>query len=166
MLDHLEVSGHVFEHLAAVFAEPVGGAAAVRADRGRRMDYRLARQMARQPATCRPDSLGRPRLAGLGNCLGSIGSCRRHDHCLARLDLLDGQFELADLARQPLRRPAELLPAQLVELHLQLLELERLELQRFEGEIALGKERAHHLPQAVNVFRKSGSFVKHINMLP
>jgi hypothetical protein len=90
MLDHLEVSGHVFQYLAPILAEETGRTAAVRADRGWRMHHRLARQMTRQPATRRPDFLDRPRLAGFGNCLGRIASRRRYDRCLARLDLLDG----------------------------------------------------------------------------
>src|SRR5436305_369879 len=104
----------------------------------------------RYPAPGGLASSDRRRLGGFVGGFDRLVNCSRRARRLACLDLLDGQFELADLARQPLRRPAELLPAQLVELHLQLLELERLELQRFEGEMTLGKERAHQLPQAVN----------------
>jgi len=48
---HLEVRGHVFEHLALVLAEPAqAGAAARRADAGRVVHHALARQHGRTKA--------------------------------------------------------------------------------------------------------------------
>jgi hypothetical protein len=171
MLDHLEVAGHVFQDLALVLAEDAHRAAAIRTGGGRSVHHRLARQMVRQSAAGRLMSLGQHRRACLGRLvslatgLGRIGYRGRRRRSFARLDLLDGQFELGDLVRQLLRRLAELPPAQPGKLHLQLLDLERLQLQRFIGEITLGEERPHHLLQALKVFRESGSFINHINML-
>jgi hypothetical protein len=144
------------------------------------MHHRLARQVLRQAAPGRLALLVRRcRRSGFSGGFAGIsglarfGSHSRRRRGFARLDLLDRQLKLSDLARQFLRRLAELHAAQLGQLHPQLLDFERLELQRLIGEVALDAALAgnrpqadHQLPQAVSIFRESGSFIKHVNLLP
>jgi len=181
MLDHLEVTGHVFEHFAAIVAEGVDSAAAVRAGGSRGMHHRLARQVAGQPAAgWLLPGIRRGDVAGFGTGFAAVRrfgglDCRRRRgrRHLARLDLLDRQLQLRHLARELLRRLAELHPAQFLKLHLQLLDLERLQLQRFIGEVALGAALAgdrtqadYQFAQAVSIVRKRRGFINHVNHLP
>jgi len=75
------------------------------------------------------------------------GRWRLANRRFAAFQLLQRQLELRDLARQLLRRAAELHPAQPHQLHLQLLDLQRLALQRHE-------RRRHQLLQAVDIVRQ------------
>src|SRR5260221_10125908 len=60
-----------------------------------------------------------------------------HVFGFAGLELLEPEFELLDLAGDPLRRPAELHAAQLGDLELELLDLQRGELDRDLGRLEL-----------------------------
>ena len=100
--DDLEVPGNVVQHFRDVLAEFAHLAAARGAGAGtvvgRLMHDLLARQMLGQRLALRPGALGRRRrrrrISGLG--AGGVGS-------LAALQFLQPQFELLDLATDPLR---------------------------------------------------------------
>ena len=138
--DHLEVPRHVLQDLAAVLAQRPQRAAAGRARHGRGVDHRLVRQMVgkRAPGRLDPGSRSRRR---------SHGHWRLASRRFAAFQLLQRQLELRDLARQLLRRAAELHPPQPPQLHLQLLDLQRLALQRCE-------RRRHQLLQAGDIVRQ------------
>ena len=123
--------------------------------------------MVRQRAAGRLALLGQRRTGDgrIGPSLRLGARSRLGDGRFAGLDLLDRQLELGNLAGQLLRGPAELQPPQPGQLQLQLLEFERLDLQRLIGEIALGAALAQQLPQALDLFRKRGSFINHIKTL-
>jgi hypothetical protein len=111
------------------------------------MDHRLARQMVGKRAPRRLDPGSRTRRRSLA-CQRLAG--RR----FAAFQLLQRQLELRDLARQLLRRAAELHPPQPHQLHLQLLDLQRLALQR-------RKRRCHQLLQAVDIVGQGGEIGDH-----
>ncbi len=114
MADDLEVARHVVQHLGHVLAELAHAAAAVGADAGAvtggLMHDLLARQMLGQRLALRlARARGSAPRVRSASALGGIFG-------LAGLQLLELQFELLDLAGDPLRRPAELHPAQLGDL--------------------------------------------------
>jgi hypothetical protein len=101
--DHLEVAGHVIQHLGDVLAQlghplaAVGtGAGAIL---GRLMHDLLPRQMIGQRLALRLAALAdrRHRFGGIGL---SVGFCRGFG--LTGLQFLKPQFELLDLPRDPL----------------------------------------------------------------
>ena len=140
MADHLEVAGHVIQHLGHVLAQLAHAAAAGGADAGTiahwLMQHLLTRQvfgkrLALGLCTCRSRCVWIVRL-GLSDILG-----------LAGLQFLQLQFQLLDLAGDPLRGPAKLHPAELGDFKAELLDLQRLELHRgLRGlQLALARQR-------------------------
>ncbi len=123
----LEVSGHIVQHLGHVLAEPGHSLAACRAGTRaivlRLMHDIVSRQMIGQRLALGPGTFAdRCRLI-LGFSAGNVFS-------LAGLQFLEPEFELLDLAADPLRRPAKLHSPQLGDLEFQLLDLQRLDLHR------------------------------------
>ena len=131
VLDHLEVARHVIQNLGHVLTEFVHALAAVGALAGaiigRLMHDLLARQMIGQR-----QALWLAGLADRNHRFGgiSISIGFRGPFGLTGFQLLEPQFQLLDLARDPLRRTAKLHAAQLGDLKLQLLDLQRLVLHR------------------------------------
>ncbi len=106
MADHLEPAGHVIERLGDVLTDPTQRAGAGGAGARRPMSHLFARQVLRQRAPGRLlrfsgglDRRRHDRRCG-GEPLGLVGFQR-----------LDRQLELVGLARQLLRRAAELGPS-------------------------------------------------------
>jgi hypothetical protein len=127
MTNDLEVSGHIVQHLGHVLAEPGHSLAACRAGTRaivlRLMHDIVSRQMIGQRLAFGPGTFAERCRLILGFSAGDVFS-------LAALQFLEPEFELLDLAADPLRRPAKLHSPQLGDLELQLLDLQRLELHR------------------------------------
>jgi len=132
MADHPEAAGHVVEdpgyvrahlaHLSATRATtPIGIMAHVGA---RQVAGQLPPGLARRLRL--PDLFRRP--------FGASGNLGRR----FGLQVLQDQFQLFDLGREPLRRAPEGHPPQTRQLHLQLLDLQRLALRNLPGRGPLG----------------------------
>jgi hypothetical protein len=115
---HLEVRGHILQHLALVAADPAELlAAAGRADAGRLVLDPLARQM------------GGQRLTAPGATLAALGQAPRHGGVLASLLLGRLLFEIADQQLEllePLGGLAEAGPLHERQRRAQLLDVQRL----------------------------------------
>ena len=103
MPDHLEAAGHIIECLGDLLADPPQRTAAGWTGAGCGVDHVLARQVLRQRTACR--------LVRLHRALDRSGHHRRGGReplGLVGFQPFDRQLELLGLARQLLRRAAEL----------------------------------------------------------
>jgi hypothetical protein len=145
--------GHVVQRLGDILAEPGHPLAAGRAGAGPPvgglMHHLLARQMVGQRIAL---GLRTPRARRRG----VLGLRLRGVLGLGGLQILQPQLELLDLARQPLRRAAELHSPQPRELDAQLLDLQRLDLHRRLGRAQLRLARLREDAQCGRLARQCG----------
>ena len=97
---------------------------------------------------------------GVGRRLGAGGV-----RGLAGLQFLEPQFELLDLAADPLRGAAELHPAQLGDLELELLDLQRLDLHRRLRRLQLALAGQREGAQRVRIGGQFGGGERHATEL-
>jgi hypothetical protein len=124
MDDHREVRGHVFQHLAAVFADlSQRRAAAGGANPGRLMDQVVARQMIGQRSAAGDGARGF--AAASGRFDTGFGRPRRR--CgVAFLEIAEQQLQLPEVAVELFRGTAKAGPPQRRQLRLQLLDVQGL----------------------------------------
>jgi hypothetical protein len=123
MPDDLEAAGDVAEDLGDILADLAQGAPAAQAGAARLMHDLVPRQMRRQRPAAGLPALRRDRRLGL---LWAGAGGRRGTGRFLRLQLLQPQLELLELAGHLLRRAAVLLAPQAGDLELELLDLQRL----------------------------------------
>ena len=156
----LEVSGHIIQHLGHVLAELGHSLAAVRAGAGaiacRLMHDILSRQMIGQRLALRLLARSRSR------CRRFLGFGAGDVFGLAGLQFLELEFELGDLAGDPLRRATELHSAQLGDLEFQLLDLQRLELHRRLRRLQLALAGQREGTQCGGIIRQFGRGERHV----
>ena len=157
MHDPLKVRGHVFPHLAPVFADlDENGAAASGAYAPRLMDDLVPRQMLGQRLAAACGGLGLGHGGGFGGA-GLLGPrpCFR----LAFFEIAEHEFQLRDRAVELFRGPAKPSPPQHGELGFQLLDMERLG-------VDLRLQQPHQGPQFVGIagqgrFRQRHDLIYH-----
>ncbi len=133
--DHLELLGHVLEHLGDILANLAQHTATVGTTAARLIEALLARQMFGQG------------LAPRRRRLGPRRSHRRENLVLRDLELLQLQLALPDLPIELLGGAAELHAPKLSDQKLQMLELEAL--------------RDHQLLQLLDIIGKRSSLGRH-----
>jgi hypothetical protein len=159
--DDLEVSRHVVEHLGDVLAELAHAAAAVGAGAGAvaggLMHHLPAGQMIGQRLARGLVALAAWRRRGAGDFGFGLGGV----FGLRGFQFLEPQFELGDLAVDPLRRAAELHAAQFGKLELELFDLQGLVLHRQFGRLQFALAGQREGAQRVGVGWQFGGGERH-----
>jgi hypothetical protein len=154
MPDHLEVAGHIVEHLGHIFTEPTHSGTAGPAKAGfiaiGMMNELFARQVVRQWPALRLH----PVWAALRGA-GQLG--RGLAFRLVRFQLFKLQFKLLDCQVETFRRAPELHAPQPCELHLQLLDLQPAQLNCRHRRREFGLTGQRECSQRVGIGREIGS---------